>query len=331
MEELELNLLPDEEDYSREELDLFEEMETYEEPESASTRKWSRRVADLGEKWVMDSPENAAAFAAQTTEVFVLIYERLNTVYRRYDEDLRSHAAIHLWADIKRYDPSQSSLEKFLSAKIKLRLRGLLKREYQKKATEARYMQSSGIHDTISVDSGGDNDNRETEEILTLGTTTEAQFLAEEDYRQALAAMVLNFRGLMEGWTGDDLEMLHYRMFYTEQITAQVQTRIPARQYHTDIFRAMYNPYLCYFAEDVPQPLTMPALHRLMLKREGQVIPGKPMDVPLDWDDAGFLPAKVQCCYLQDCGRVLDADDYAHKVHNLRTKYKRKIYKQITI
>lgn len=260
---------------------------------------WSKRVAEINQKWVNAGEE--ARFSAQLDEVFLLIYQRLDSVYKWCDEDLRQRAAIDLLPDIKRYDPDKMELEKYLCIQIKQRVRGQLQRSYQAKAVKQEALKKAGIRSEISIDQPvSDEDDTLQGAQMTKGcdTNAENQQLQKDTMQTVMQAMVLNFAALKDQKKRENT-LRHHRIFYTEHITWAAQDAPLPERWGRDILEALNGPYFRYFVANAPeaQALTLPDIENAILKMEGQVIPGKAMDKPLTWDEEGLLPAKVQISF----------------------------------
>ena len=91
---------------------------------------WRPRLAELGSRWVPNTPENTAAFLAQVNEAWGLAYICIWNMHGRkgihanYTDDERCEAAVHMRKGLMGYDPARQELVKFVEQKAILLLKG---------------------------------------------------------------------------------------------------------------------------------------------------------------------------------------------------------------
>ena len=280
--------------------------------EKAYEKSWYERANALGREWPkggLKRDENNRLSNHDSkliAKAMDLVYERLNKLYKNKlnnwmtglsnsvdGDDIVQLAAIDIWKSLEKYDPLLSELGIYLSPLIKLKQAG------QGKRMEVREKKRQTL---VYDDQRGTKENEEDDPLKSphinieeIGDTRSPEY--SERGRVALGAMVINFKNLQIG-AKHQKKIRLFRLQYTEQLVyISDEGKLPW-ECEKDLLYALDESYFRYFTVPTKEStITLRTIERAELKSTGEVIPGKSMDAPLEWNEDGFLPAGVQISF----------------------------------
>lgn len=246
----------------------------------------------------------------QINDCMKLVYERLHRTYWYVPDEVRQEAAIMVWLDVSNnYDPEKMDLGYYVFRQIKYRVRDCWKR-MSKKAGKVCIVSYDDRRKAKQPYDGDESVLSDENENVQLDENTPAPINAHvsKDFDQptwkTAADMILEMALnpiiiVFERQLGESRAKAarHYSMLFTEQIAyvgCQGSGMFP-EECEKDILNAMDIPYFRFFTKpQQSQTFTLKSIETAIPKSAGEVIPGKPYDKPLTWDENCFLPEAVQ-------------------------------------
>lgn len=247
-------------------------------------KRLEEQLDETARLWKSEPQEgNEAAAQARRNQIWLLVFQLYDRESQADASGQKATAVINAMEEaLARYTPEAGAFSHYFSYLLK-------RREMDAYRYDERHAPSGDSLDRpISEESGltlGD--------ALTAKPETEPEAVIEVDGLFAeLTSLILNFSARRDR-AGNDTRRMWYRLFYTEDMTQAMKTRLIRFAHQRDIFAAMETGYLDYYMTAVCRDGQ--AVMDTPLKRCCDVMPesGDTREIPFPF------PAGVSITYLK--------------------------------
>ena len=249
----------------------------------------------LGERAEKNTPENQAAYLAWRNAVWETLYACYLADSSYSDEQLVSDAISDFCSYLSAYDSGKEKLSHYAQSAI----RSNIVHSWEKLR--------KGQNQTESLNFSDADDGEEAERQIASPTADVNHNVYDSGFLTGLTAMVLNFKEVCPGKSGNQRRLEYYRLFFTEK-AKHVLDEDCVFPNESDVCRALRCEYLSYFLRgDFSSPGDA---HSAFIRRLRDALPKATVEVSgeeveVKWGSDGWLPLKVPCGFIgTETGKV---------------------------